>query len=106
MASRVVYKYPNVDEQMYWRIPWGVGSKVIHVAIQFAADAVPTVWVEHPVGADGHVQADGTRQFMIAGTGQPFDEPDYEHVGSAETFSGQYVWHVYAEEYTIGEANG
>lgn len=87
----IVYKYPFGLSTVV-QVPWPTGSRVLHVAAQRPADNAPTLWVEHPRPPSA---ADPAFIFDLIGTGRPYSEQGYLHVGSAVCAEGGLVWHVF-----------
>lgn len=95
---RVVYKYPFSDYGDPLEIPWDTSSRVLHVAAQASGSVTPTLWVEQPYP----VTDQGTRVFILVGTGQEYEPATvHEYVASAVCADGRFVWHIFGSEVQV-----
>lgn len=82
---RTVYKYQFEPFAAPIEVPDG---DVVLVDYENDGSEVPTVWIDHEVGAP-------TIKLVMVGTGHQITSTLAEHVGSARC--GRFVWHIYKE---------
>lgn len=88
---KAVWKFPleqyGKPGQRY-TISFPVGSQILHVESQQDA---PTMWV---LLDPDEVQVQ-ERHFIVVGTGDKIEHDILKHHGTAQTFNGRFVWHLF-----------
>jgi len=83
---RTVYKYPvKVDDHFELELPRG--AEILTVETQ--GEAVQLWALVDPA------ESTEPRQFRLAGTGHPIEDPNLKYVSSFQLYGGSLVFHVF-----------
>ena len=83
---RTIYKYP-VRTVNSFTVPMPIGAQILAVQLQVG---VPQMWAQ----VDDE-EALEDRHFVVRGTGHPFDGREGRYVGTYQSPTGAFVFHLF-----------